>query len=304
MGKIAFLFAGQGAQAPGMGKTLYDSFEAARRVFDAAEEIRPGTKAQCFESSEEELKITANTQPCMYTVEVAAAEVLKDAGITADAAAGFSLGELSALTYAGAMDSATGLRLVMKRGELMQAASEVQKTSMVAVVKLPNEEVERLCAEFEHVYPVNYNCPGQVSVSGAEEEMKPFGDAVKAAGGRALPIKVSGAFHSPYMDPAALSFKEVIRDADITGCRIDVYANCTGRPYTEDVKATLGLQINNPVRWEQTVRNMIENGVDTFVELGPGKTLSGFVKKISQDVRVFSVAEASEALAVIEELKK
>lgn len=303
MGKIAFLFAGQGAQAPGMGKTLYEEFEAARSVFDAADAIRPGTSAQCFDGTADELKITANTQPCMYVVEIAAAEVLSNAGIQADCAAGFSLGELSALTYAGAMSADTGLRLVMKRGALMQEASETQKTSMVAVVKLPNEEVERVAAQFEHIYPVNYNCPGQVSVSGAEDEMQSFADAIKTAGGRAIPVKVSGAFHSPYMDPAAESFKEVIADAEFGVCKKPVYANCTGRPYSEDVKDTLGLQINHPVRWEDTIRNMIADGVDTFIELGPGKTLSGFVKKISGDVRVFSVAEAADALAVINELK-
>ena len=303
MGRIAFLFAGQGAQAPGMGKTLYESFDAAKQVFDKADVIRPGTSRQCFESSEEELKITSNTQPCMYTVEIAAAMVLKEAGIVADVAAGFSLGELSALTYAGAMDADLGLKLVSKRGELMQEAAQSHKTSMFAVVKLPNEEVERISAQFEHVYPVNYNCPGQVSVSGAEDEMKPFADAVKAAGGRALPIKVSGAFHSPYMDEAAASFKEVIEKAEFNRCSIPVYANCSGMPYGDDVTATLGKQINHPVRWEQTIRNMIADGIDTFVELGPGKTLSGFVKKISSDVSVYSVAEAEEAKAVIEALR-
>ena len=140
MGKIAFVFAGQGAQAPGMGSTLCSTYEAASKVFEAADSIRPGTSRQCFEGSEEELRNTANTQPCMYTVEMAAAAVLEEAGIHADCAAGFSLGELSALTYAGAMDPETGLRLVMRRGELMQAAAETQKTSMAAVVKLPNEE--------------------------------------------------------------------------------------------------------------------------------------------------------------------
>ena len=303
MGRVAFVFAGQGAQAPGMGKALYDGFESAKKVFDAVDAIRPGTSNQCFAGTEEELKNTANTQPCMFAVEVAAAAVLDEAGVKADACAGFSLGELSALTYAQAMDIETGTRLVMRRGELMQAAAEVQETSMAAVVKLPNEDVERVCAQFSQVYPVNYNCPGQVSCSGAKAEMDAFAAAVKEAGGRAIPIKVSGAFHSPFMDGAANEFKKLIETVDFNTPVIPVYSNCTATPYGSDIVGVLGQQINNPVKWETIIRAMIAEGVDTFIELGPGKTLSGFIKKIDGTVKTYTCASAEDVEKILAEVK-
>ncbi|MBE6017163.1 MAG: ACP S-malonyltransferase [Lachnospiraceae bacterium] len=303
MGKIAFVFAGQGAQAPGMGKALYDSFEAAREVFDRVDGIRPGTSAQCFSGTEEELKNTANTQPCMFAVELAAAAVLDSLGIKADMTAGFSLGELSALTYAGAMDLETGTRLVMKRGALMQEAAGMHDTSMAAVVKLSNEEVERICAQFDQVYPVNFNCPGQVACSGAASEMGAFGEAVKAAGGKALPVKVSGAFHSPFMDEAAAQFAELISTVDFKEPQIPVYSNCTASVYGSDVAEVLKQQINNPVRWETIIRKMIEEGVDTFIEVGPGKTLSGFIKRTDPSVRSFTCATEENVNAIIAEVK-
>ena len=303
MGKIAFVFAGQGAQAPGMGQTLYNEFEAAKKVFATVDSIRPGTSNQCFAGTEEELKNTANTQPCMYAVEVAAAAVLKEAGVEADMCAGFSLGELSALTYAGSMDIETGTRLVMRRGELMQAAAMEYDTSMAAVVKLPNEEVEKVCSQFKQVYPVNYNCPGQVSCSGAAAEMNDFAAAVKAAGGRAIPIKVSGAFHSPFMDGAANEFKKLIKTVEFAPTQIPVYSNCTAAPYGDDIVGTLGQQINNPVKWETIIRAMIADGVDTFIELGPGKTLSGFIKKIDGTVKTFTCAGTDDVNAILAEVK-
>ena len=177
MGKIAFVFSGQGAQAPGMGLDLWEHSPAARAVFDRADALRPGTSEQCFHGTEEELKETKNTQPCMFAMELAAAAALQERGLAPDMAAGFSLGELSALCCAGAADFDTLFQLVSLRGELMQAAAEAEPTAMAAVVKLTSAQVEDLCAGFRRVYPVNYNCPGQTTVSGAREEMEAFAAA-------------------------------------------------------------------------------------------------------------------------------
>ena len=215
MGKIAFVFAGQGAQHPGMGQELAEISPAAAEVFQKLDALRPGTSAQCFSGTDEELKETKNTQPCMFAVELAAAAALTEAGIKADKAAGFSLGEIGALTYTGAVDLETGFHLVCRRGELMQAAAEEQPTAMAAVLKLPNEKVEELCGQFPETYPVNYNCPGQVSVACAKEQLAPFSAAVKAAGGRALPLKVRGGFHSPFMASAAEGFAQVLADCQV-----------------------------------------------------------------------------------------
>ena len=181
MGKIAFVFAGQGAQFPGMGQELAQCSPAAAKIFAELDALRPGTSQQCFAGTEEELKETKNTQPCMFAVELASAAALAEGGLRADMTAGFSLGEIAALTYSGAVDLATGFHLVCRRGELMQEAAEAQPTAMAAVLKLSNEDVEKVCAQFDQVYPVNYNCPGQVSVACAKEQLAPFSAAVKAA---------------------------------------------------------------------------------------------------------------------------
>ena len=304
MGRIAFLFAGQGAQVPGMGKSFYDNCASSRKVFETADLLRPGTSLQCFEGTAEELKETKNTQPCLLTVELAIAQALTDAGICADVTAGFSLGELSALTYAKAFDLETGIQLVMKRGALMQEASEKQDTSMAAVLKLSNEDVEKVCAQFSQIYPVNYNCPGQVSVSGAAAEMNDFYAAVKEAGGRALPLKVSGAFHSPFMADAAAEFAKELAAVSFQKPVIPIYSNYTGEEYPEGICEILSQQIDHPVKWEMIIRAMISAGVDTFVEIGPGTTLTGFMKKIDPSVKAISIAEYDAMQAALEEMQK
>lgn len=299
MGKIAFVFAGQGDQFPGMGKELYETEPAAKAVFDACETIRPGTLKQCFEGSADELKETANTQPCLFAMELAAAAALNEKGIRPDMVAGFSLGEVVAATAAGLFTPETGFSLVCKRGHLMQKASETQDTAMAAVVKLTNEQVESICAQFEGVYPVNYNCPGQVSVSGLTNAMPAFFQAVKAAGGRALPLKVKGAFHSPFMLEASKAFGEVLSKADFRETAIPLYSNLTANPYEGSVSELLARQIASPVRWEAIIRNMIAAGADTFVEIGPGKTLSNMIKKIDGNVKICCIAELSNLLTEV-----
>ena len=291
MGKIAFLFSGQGDQFPGMGKELADKYPSAKSVFDMCDGIRPGTSEQCFNGTEEELKETKNTQPCLFAMELAAANVLFDKGVRPEALAGFSLGEVTAATAAGIFDNETGFRLVCKRGELMQTEAEKFDTSMAAVVKLTPEQIQDVCAKYSDVYPVNFNCPGQITVSGLASQMKDFSADVKAAGGRALPLKLKGAFHSPFMNAASEAFRVELENAKINKGNITLYSDLTSMPYTDDVAELLSKQICSPVLWEKIVRNMIADGFDTFIEIGPGRTLTNMIKKISADVKAQTVEE-------------
>ena len=291
MGKIAFVFSGQGDQFPGMGKELADKYPSAKAVFDMCDGIRPGTSEQCFNGTEEELKETKNTQPCLFAMELAAANVLFDKGVKPEALAGFSLGEVTAATAAGIFDNETGFRLVCKRGELMQTEAEKFDTSMAAVVKLTPEQVQDVCAKYSDVYPVNFNCPGQITVSGLASQMKDFSADVKAAGGRALPLKLKGAFHSPFMNSASEAFRVELENAKINKGNITLYSDLTSMPYTDDVAELLSKQICSPVLWEKIVRNMIADGFDTFIEIGPGRTLTNMIKKISADVKAQTVEE-------------
>lgn len=302
MGKVAFVFPGQGAQYPGMGQSLYEISPAAREVFRLADSLRPGTSKQCFCGTEEELKETKITQPCLWAVEMAAAAALKEAGIHADMTAGFSLGELSALSYASVIDASTCFQFVCHRGTLMQQAAEAVETSMAAVVKLSNETVEEICSRLEGVYPVNYNCPGQVTVAGLQSRMPAFSAAVREAKGRALPLKVSGGFHSPFMREASDWFGYFLKSVEFRTPEIPLYSNLTGRPYDGDMKHLLQMQICSPVRWEMIVRNMIDAGVDTFIEVGPGNVLQGLIRKIDGSVRVFGVSDAESLKKTVQEV--
>ena len=231
-------------------------------------------------------------------MELAAASVLVEKGIRPDVVAGFSLGEVVAATVSGAFNNETGFRLVCKRGELMQCEAEKFDTSMAAVVKLTPEQVQEVCDKYSNVYPVNFNCPGQITVSGLSSQMTDFFADVKAAGGRAIPLKVKGAFHSPFMNEAAKAFAEELKKAEIKERTITLYSNMTAEPYGDDVVGLLSSQICSPVQWEKIIRNMVSDGVDTFIEIGPGKTLTNMIKKISADVKAVNI---TEYLAEVEE---
>lgn len=291
MGRVAFVFSGQGDQFPGMGRELCEQYPAAREVFALCDTLRPGTSEQCFFGSDAELKETRNTQPCLFAMELAAASVLAEAGLIPEAVAGFSLGEVVAATFAGLTDREEGFRLVCKRGELMQEAADELDTAMVAVVKLDNNKVRELCAAYSNVYPVNFNCPGQVSVAGLSSQINDFAADVKAAGGRALPIKVKGGFHSPFMKGAAEAFGRELDRVVFQRPKTILYSNKTASPYTDEPARLLSEQICHPVLWEELVRNMITSGIDSFVEIGPGKTLKNMIGKIDPAVKCYTVAD-------------
>lgn len=303
MSKIAFLFSGQGSQYSGMGKSLCEASPAARQVFEIADKIRPGTSAQCFTGSVEELSVTKNTQPCLYCVDLAAARALEEAGVHADFAAGFSLGEIAALAFGGFFSEEGGFSFVCKRGEAMQQAAEENPGAMAAVLKLNNETVENLCGEFQQVWPVNYNCPGQLVVAGEKEELARFCARVGEAGGKAVPLAVSGGFHSPLMESAAEKLHGVLETAVLKEPRLPVYANYTAKPYMGDLRSLVEYQVKSPVRWQETVEALAAEGVDTFIECGPGKTLSGLVKKTLKDVKILRVEDAETLRAAVEALR-
>ena len=303
MGNIAFVFSGQGAQHAGMGYDFYNNSPLAKKIFDQLESIKPGTKELCFYGSKEELTKTKNTQPCLYLVDLVASLVLCENGIVPSALAGFSLGELAALSFAGCMSYEDGFRIVCKRGEYMQAAGDERESSMMAILKLDNKTVESLCNKYNEVYPVNYNYLGQLVVSGLKSEMELFKLDVKEAGGRALPLNVSGAFHSPFMTSAEKRFKECLKEFKFNKPQIPVYSNCTAVPYAENISDLLAIQLINPVLWQSSVENMIKDGVDTFIEVGVGKTLCGFISKISQDVAIYNVEDMESLKRTVAEVK-
>ena len=307
MDSVAFLFAGQGAQHPAMGVDLIEASPAAAKVFAIADEVRPGTSEQCRSASKEELSQTENTQPCVFVHDLAAAAALHERGVVPAVCAGFSLGEVAALNFAGAFDTRAGFELVCERAALMAAAAERHPGGMRAVIKLDAAQVENLAAQAgEDCWPVNYNSPQQTVVAGAPDALQTLDVLVKEAGGRAMKVAVSGAFHSPYMAEATEGLATYIQDGHAPSpLLIPVMANMTAAPYPADPRAAsdvLANQVSHAVRWVDTLHALQDQGIDTFIEVGPGKTLSGLVKRTLSDVRVYSCETAEQVAAIADEL--
>ncbi len=307
MGGVAFLFAGQGAQHPAMGVDLIEASPAAAEVFAIADEVRPGTSEQCRSASKEELSQTENTQPCVFVHDLAAAAALRERGVVPAACAGFSLGEVAALTFAGAFDTREGFELVCERAALMATAAERHPGGMRAVIKLDAAQVEGLTKQAgEDCWPVNYNSPQQTVVAGAPDALQTLDVLVKEAGGRAMKVAVSGAFHSPYMAEATCGLAAYIEAGHAPSpLLIPVMANMTAAPYPADPQAAsevLANQVSHAVRWVDTLHTLQNQGIDTFIEVGPGKTLSGLVKRTLSDVRVYSCETAEQVAAIADEL--
>lgn len=300
MGKIAFVFSGQGAQYTGMGKELYDASPAAKAVYDMADSIRPNTSSQCFTASKEELSLTINTQPCVFTADLAAACAVAEKGIKPDYIAGFSLGEIAALGFGGMLSYEEAFKLVCKRAELMDKAANENKGAMAAVMKITPQQVEEICKAFDNAWPVNYNSPAQTVVAATQENIDLLTEKVKEAKGKAVKLAVSGAFHSPFMSSAADGLGEYLQGVTVNQPKIPVYANVTAQPYSGDYKELITAQVKSPVQWQKTIENLVACGVDTFIEVGVGKTLTGLIKKINKDVTALNVENLStlEALNI------
>ena len=299
MGKIAFLFAGQGAQYAGMGQSLYETSLAAKAALDTAERLRPGTLALYFAGDKDALSQTRNTQPCLMAIDYACAAALMEAGVQPDGLAGFSLGEIAALPVSGLLSFEEAFKLVLRRAALMQACAEQTPGGMVAVLKLADEAVEALC-QAQGAYPVNYNCPGQVVCAMLAERIPAFTEAVKAAGGRALPLAVGGGFHSPYMHDAATGLAAYAQPLAFENPTLPLYANATCAPYTAgDAAALLGSQVESPVRFTSLIRRMQADGYTDFIEVGAGKTLAGLLGKIGGAARVACVEDAQTLAATL-----
>lgn len=299
MGKRVFMFPGQGAQYIGMGKEFYDQFPVSRAAYDMASEITGLDIAElCFEENDK-LNITEYTQICMLATETAIYAALKEEGIEPDYTAGLSLGEYGALVASGVISMKDAFAVVRKRGCYMQEAVPTGG-AMSAVLGLDAAEIEKICNQTEGIVSIaNYNCPGQIVITGEEDAVAKAGEACKDAGAkRVVPLKVSGPFHSEMLKGAGEKLGEALEEVVIQDFSIPYVANVTADYVTEkeQVKPLLTEQVASSVRWQQTIERLIEDGADEFIEIGPGKTLSGFMKKINRDVKVTNIDKMEDFL--------
>lgn len=309
MNKLAFVFPGQGAQAVGMGKEFFDNYDVAKRLFKEADEaLGYSIMKMCFEGPEEELRLTANTQPAIFTVSVIAAEILKENGIVPDIAGGHSLGEYSALVTAGVMNFQDAVALVHKRGAYMQEAVPVGEGGMAAVLGLDRDKIVEICSAVSAgavVQAVNFNCPGQTVIAGSAKGVEMAVEKLGEAGAKCIPLPVSAPFHSTLMAPAAEKLAVELDKVEIRDAKIPVVANVSGEIVTEAaaIKASLVKQAASPVKWEDCVATMVGVGADIFVEAGPGKTLCGFNKRINRKLKSVNVENMRSLQKTLDDLK-
>ncbi|WFA93741.1 MULTISPECIES: ACP S-malonyltransferase [Bacillus] len=312
MSKIAFLFPGQGSQFIGMGKELYEQVPAAKRLFDEAEEtLETKLSSLIFEGDAEELTLTYNAQPALLTTSIAVLEKFKESGITPDFTAGHSLGEYSALVAAGALSFKDAVYTVRKRGEFMNEAVPAGEGAMAAILGMDAEALkqvtDKVTEEGNLVQLANLNCPGQIVISGTAKGVELASELAKENGAkRAIPLEVSGPFHSELMKPAAEKLKEVLDACDIKDADVPVISNVSADVMTEkaDIKEKLIEQLYSPVRFEESINKLIAEGVTTFIEIGPGKVLSGLVKKVNRRLKTIAVSDPETIELAIQTLKE